>query len=136
MLSCYLTCSLVYIEFVQGTGTYPQFYCEFDIYVTSFNMLINELMIENSRFTLLRFTCAEAARDAVASSNLQTHSLNQNVMCTQYVVKHNLVSDADKLDNRHYFSLVLVYIVWQKRQWTMDTMCNINTVYITHSLLD
>ena len=23
---------------------------------------------------------------------------------------------------RHYFVLVLVYIVWQKRQWTMDTV--------------
>ena len=32
------------------------------------------------------------------------------------------LSNADNLDNRHYFSLVLVYIVWQKRQWTMDTV--------------
>ena len=32
------------------------------------------------------------------------------------------LSNADNLDNRHYFSLILVYIVWQKRQWTMDTV--------------
>jgi len=34
-------------------------------------------MVENLRFTILGFTCVEAARDVVASSNLQNHSLTE-----------------------------------------------------------
>jgi hypothetical protein len=43
------------------------------------------------------------------------------------------LSNADNTDNRQYFSLVLVYMVWQKRQWTMDTVgprCAIWKLYI------
>jgi hypothetical protein len=68
---------MVYVHSVEGTATYPQFYCECNIYVTGFNRLINKLMVENLRFTILGFTCVEAARDVVASSNLQNHSLTE-----------------------------------------------------------
>ena len=83
---------MVYMQSVEGTGTYPQIYCERNIYVTGFNRLINKLMVENSRFIILGFTCVEAARDEVASSNLQTHSLTEvyiqslRVLCVRVCV--------------------------------------------------
>jgi len=66
---------MVYIQSAEETATYLQFYCECNIYVISFNRLSNKFMVESSRFTILGFTCVEAARDAVASSNLQMHLL-------------------------------------------------------------
>jgi len=33
-----------------------------------------------------------------------------------------IISNTDIADNGQYFSLVLVYIIWQKRQWTVDTV--------------